>query len=134
MKKISLLTIMLVLIVGNIFSQNTEVAKKEIIMEEKVAIKAKKEADMAAAFKEVELTEDQITKYKEIQADANKKNKELAENTKLNDVEKEAAKKAISDIKNVQIKELLGTEKYKQFNSIRKKQKEAAEATANKTN
>ncbi len=100
--------------------------KVEMTKEEKAAMKAKQDSEYLAAYKGAGLTEEEIVSVKTIMAEASKKNSELKKNTNLNDVERETAKKLISDEKNNKLKELMGKERYKLYTDIRKKQKEAA--------
>jgi Spy/CpxP family protein refolding chaperone len=126
MKKIIIGCLLIFVTSASLFAQS-EVAKKEMTKEEKAAAKAKKEAEQVAMFKELELTETQITSFKEIQADASKKSNELKTNVQLTEVENDAAKKLINDNKNAQLKTLLGEEKYKKYNELKKRQKAKAE-------
>jgi hypothetical protein len=126
MKKIIILLLMFAG-VQTVFAQ-TGTPKTEMTKAEKDAAKAKKEADQAAAFKELQLTDTQITKIKEVLAEAGKKGSALRDHKALSDAEKEAARKLINDEKNEQIKTVMGEEKYRQYNAIKKRQKEEAEA------
>lgn len=100
--------------------------KAQPTKEEKQKMKEKQEADMAAAFKEIGLSDEQIEKVKAVSAEASKKNGEVRKNETLSDDQKLEQIKANNDEKNQKIKEIMGEEKYKAFNAIRKKQKEAA--------
>ncbi len=134
MKKISTLLTLLVLFATTITAQTTatDAPKKEFTKEEKAAMKAKKEADEAAMYKELLLTDDQIAKVKEINTEASKKSNALKADTKMTDIEKDAAKKVINDEKNAKLKVLLGDEKFKQMGTIKKRQKAAGDAAAAK--
>ena len=109
------------------------VAKVEISKEEKAAMKAKQDSALMEAFKGAGLTDVEIKSAKQIMAEASKKSSELKNNIGLGDVEREAAKKQISDEKNDKLKALMGEDKYKLYSEFRKKQKEAAAATPKAT-
>lgn len=127
MKKIVSFVIVFMLVTFCSLAQAVDLPK-DMTKEEKAAAKAKKELNQTTMFKELGLTEEQIKKFKEIQTEANKKSNELKDNSKLTVEEKEAAKKQINDTKNAALKEMLGEEKYKLFNEIKKRQKAEAEA------
>jgi hypothetical protein len=97
--------------------------------EEKQKMKEKQEADLAAAFKEIGLSEDQVKQVKTVMDEAGEKNKAVRADNTLNDDQKKEKMKANNDEKNEKIKAIMGEEKYKQFNAIKKKQKDAAQTT-----
>jgi hypothetical protein len=97
--------------------------------EEKQKMKEKQEADLASAFKEIGLTDEQVSKIKAASDEAGEKNKAIRADQALTDEQKKEKMKEVNDAKNAKIKEVMGEEKYKQFNAIRKKQKEAAQPT-----
>ena len=134
MKKVSILLVATFMFVLGATAQTTDNGKKVLTKEEKAAIKAKKEADEVALYKELAITDEQIAKVKEVNLDANTKSNTLKADTKLTDAEKEAAKKIITDTKNAALKIILGDEKFKQMGIIKKRQKEANEATTTATN
>lgn len=94
--------------------------------EQKAAAKIKKEQDLADSFKEAGFTKAEENKVRAILDDANEKSKELKTDDTLSEDEKAAKKEEINQEKNAKIKEVIGAEKNKLWNSIRKKQKEAA--------
>jgi Spy/CpxP family protein refolding chaperone len=104
-------------------STETKVPTKE----EKQKMKEKQEADLAAAFKEIGLTDEQVQQVKAVMDATNQKNKELRMDATLSDDDKKAKMKVNNDEKNEKIKSIMGEEKYKQFNAIKKRQK--AEST-----
>ena len=106
-------------------AQTTE-AKVPATKEEKQKMKEKQEADLAAAFKEIELTDEQVQQVKEVMTATNQKNKEIRMEASLTDEDKKTKINANNDEKNAKIKEIIGAEKYKQFNEIKKKQKAAS--------
>jgi hypothetical protein len=127
MKKV--LLILISLFVFAAISNAQEAPKqeqKQMTKEEKEKMKQKQEEELAAAFKEVGLTDDQIKQVREAQSEASEKNKALRNDAALSDDDKKSKMKEVNDVKNAKIKEIMGEEKYKQFNAIRKKQKEAA--------
>lgn len=123
----------LMLLAGLSFAANAQQTEKpQLSKEEKAKLKQKQEDELNAAFKEVGLTEEQIKQYKEVTAEANKKSNAVKADATLTDEQKEAKRKEINSEKNDKLKEIMGADKYKQFNAIRKKQKEAAAAVAPK--
>lgn len=93
--------------------------------EERQKMKEKMEADLAAAYKEIGLTDEQVKLVKTAMDEASEKNKAIRTEAGLSDDQKKEKMKEVNDAKNARIKEIMGEEKYKQFNAIRKKQKEA---------
>jgi hypothetical protein len=102
-------------------------AKPEMSKEEKAKQKMKQDEEMAAAFKEVGLSEDQIKQVKEVNTEASKKSSEIKKDDSLSDEAKKEKNKEVNSEKAKKLKEIMGEDKYKQFNDIRKKQKEAAQ-------
>jgi Spy/CpxP family protein refolding chaperone len=98
--------------------------QKQPTKEEKQKMKEKQEAEIAAAFKEIGLTDEQIQQVKTVMDETSKKNGELRKNETLTDDQKKEQMKANNDEKNQKIKDIMGEEKYRQYNQIRKKQKE----------
>ena len=128
MKKLIVLPF-LILTTGASFAQTASkdsvAPKKELTKEEKAAQKAKYEADLMEAYKEAELSDQQIADVKAAIGEANKKSNELKTNTVLSEDDKKAAKKVISDQKNARLKEIMGEEKYHKYDEARKRQKAA---------
>jgi hypothetical protein len=110
-------------------SAKTAPAKVELTKEQKALLKAKQEQELNDALTGAGLNSDEFVKAKEIIADASKKSSELKANPKLTDAEKEAVKKTITDEKNLKLKTLMGEERYRKYNDIRRKQKDAATPT-----
>ncbi len=129
MKKIVLSVVSIACFTAYSFAQTTTVAaplaKPEMTKEEKMAMKAKNEKETSEALTGAGLSAEQIKAANDIMADASHKNKELKANDKLSEEEKGTAKKAINEDKNSKLKVLMGDDKYKVYNGIRKKQKEA---------
>ncbi len=129
MKKIVLSVVSIACFTAYSFAQTTAVAaplaKPEMTKEEKMAMKAKNEKETSEALTGAGLSAEQIKAANDIMADASHKNKELKANDKLSAEEKGTAKKAINEDKNSKLKALMGDDKYKVYNGIRKKQKEA---------
>ena len=73
-------------------------------------------------------TEKEIATYKEIVQEASAKSSVIKKNEALAADDKSAQLKAISEEKNAKIKELLGADRSKNFNKLRKDQKVAEEA------
>ena len=73
--------------------------KKELTKEEKAAQKAKYEADLMEAYKEAELSDQQITDVKAAIGEANKKSNELKTNTALSEEDKKTIEEAVKAAK-----------------------------------
>ncbi len=127
MKKIILTAFAFVACTIAVNAQTTDAAKPAMSKEEKAKAKAKQEEDLTATLKELALSDDQSKTVRDILADATKKSNELKAKS-LTDAEKDAEKQKINEEKNGKLKELMGKEKYSQWNAIRKRQKEAAAA------
>ncbi len=111
---------------GTVINAQTAESKVPATKEEKQKMKEKQEADLAAAFKEIGLTDEQVQQVKSVMDATNQKNKELRMDATLSDDDKKAKMKVNNEEKNEKIKSIMGDDKYKQFNAIKKKQKEAA--------
>jgi Spy/CpxP family protein refolding chaperone len=131
MKKLLLIASAL-FVFATVNAQEAPKAEKQMTKEEKQKMKEKQEADLAAAFKEIGLTDEDIQKVKAVMDETSKKNGEVRKNETMSDDRKKEQMKANNDEKNQKIKEIMGEEKYKQFNAIRKKQKESADMNAPK--
>ena len=128
MKKIITLPIFILLISvcsAQSVNKDSVTPKKELTKEEKAAQKAKYEADLMAAYKEAELSDEQIANVKSSIDEANKMSNELKNNAALSEEDKKIAKKVITDKKNAKLKEIMGEEKYRKYNEVRKRQKAA---------
>ena len=124
MKKLVLLLVACFVFAGIAAAQTTETkADKPSKEDRQKKMREKQEADLAAAFKELGLTEEQVQQVKAVMQETNEKNKTLRGDTALSDDDRKAKMKANNDEKNEKIKAIMGEEKYKQFNEIRKKQK-----------
>ena len=108
------------------FSNAQAIETKITTKEEKQKMKEKQEADLAAAFKEIGLSEEQVQQVKAVMEAINKKNKELRMDATLSDEDRKAKIQLNNEEKNAKIKSIMGDEKYKQFNEIKRKQKAAA--------
>ncbi len=106
---------------------STDAAKPQMSKEEKAKQKQKNDEDMAAAFKEAGLTEEQIKQVKDANVEATKKGNEVKKDATLTEEAKAEKLKEINKEKNDKVKAIMGEEKSKLFNAIRKKQKAAAE-------
>ena len=101
--------------------------KPQMSKEQRMERKAKEEANMNEAFKAAGLSEDEMTKAREIIAESNKKMKGLRSNETMTDEEKGAARREISEEKTTKLQTLMGAEKYNLYNETRKKQKATME-------
>lgn len=96
--------------------------------EDKAAAKAKRESDLAEAFKTAGVTDDEQQKVRAIMDESSAFGKALKADASLSDEEKTAKSKEYGKAKDARLKELLGAEKYKAFKDVQKAQKEAAKA------
>lgn len=129
MKKLFFLFVACFVFAGIAAAQSMETkSDNKPTKEEMQKIREKQEADLAAAFKEIGLTEEQVQQIKAAMQESNEKNKELRQNATLTDEEKRTKIKANNEEKNEKIKAIMGEEKYKQFNEIKKRQKAANES------
>lgn len=102
------------------FAQNNPPKTKE----QKAADKAKKEADLVAAFTELGLTPNQQDEVRATLTDAEQKGKDIKNDDALSDTEKAAKKEEVNSAKNEKLKQIMGADKFKLWSAIRKKQKE----------
>jgi hypothetical protein len=131
MKKVFLIVCALFVFaaVTNAQDAKTTEAKAPMTKEEKQKLKEKQDADLAAAFKEIGLSDDQVKQVKTVMDEASEKNKAVRGDNSLTDDQKKEKMKANNDEKNEKIKAIMGEEKYRQFNAIKKKQRDAAQAS-----
>src|SRR5882757_6783620 len=92
--------------------------------EDKAMMKARMEDQMNDAIRQLGLTDDQGNQVKDVMKDAGIRSNELKKDTTLNDDAKAAKKEEINSEKNDKLKQIMGADKFKQWNAIRKKQKE----------
>lgn len=129
MKKLLLLLTACFLFAGIAAAQATETkADKKPSKEEMQKMKEKQEADLAAAFKEIGLSEEQVQQIKAVMQESNEKSKAIRQDAAISNEDKRAKIQAINEEKNEKIKAIMGEEKFKQFNEIKKKQKAANES------
>lgn len=114
-------------------AQTSDVSKTDKAAEKEAKAKAKEKQnkEIDDAMKQAGFTEAEAAKFKEVSATFGAKSTEIRKLASLSDVEKETQLKANQDEKNAKLKEIVGEEKYKAFNKVRKAQKEAAAANGN---
>ncbi len=134
MKKlfITLLSVSVFAVAANAQVSATSSDAKQPTQEEKQKMREKAEADMAAAFKELGLTEQQVSQIKATMDEAAQKSKAIREDANIAGPDKRAKIMEINDAKNAKIKEIIGEDKYKQWGEIKKRQKDAAGADVKK--
>lgn len=128
MKRIFLATIAITTFT---FAINAQVAteapaKPATAKEEKAKMKAKQEEELSSALNELGLTATQSQQVKDALTQASQKSTDLKAKTGMDDAAKEAEKQKINQEKNAKLKEIMGKDKFSQWNQIRKKQKERA--------
>jgi len=97
--------------------------------EDKAKMKAQREQEVNDAIKELQLTDDQAAKVKDVLSDAAKRGSELKKDETLSEADKAAKKEEINNEKNDKLQQIMGADKYKQWNAIRKRQKEQSNQT-----
>lgn len=126
MKKffITLCSVVVVAVAAN--AQTTEVSKADKAAEKEAKAKAKEKQnqDIDDAIKSIGVSSDVAKSFKETMQVYATKSSEIKKNTSLSEEEKEKQLKANQDEKNAKLKEIIGEDKYKEFNKIRKAQKE----------
>ena len=98
---------------------------KKITKEERLQMKAQKEAQLNDAIKQLGLTDDQAAQVKNTLNTAQEKNMALRKNTLLDDNAKAEQRKQINQEKNDALKQIMGKDKFKQWNEIRKSQRQS---------
>lgn len=126
MKKffITLCSVVVLAVAAN--AQTTEVSKADKAAEKEAKAKAKEKQnqDIDDAIKSIGVSSDVAKSFKETMQVYATKSSEIKKNTSLSEEEKEKQLKANQDEKNAKLKEIIGEDKYKEFNKIRKAQKE----------
>ncbi len=102
-------------------------AKPQMSKEEKAKQKQKMEDDLAAAFKEAGLTDNEIKLAKETMEAGRAKRNEIKKNAALSEEEKTKKTQEVKDEEKTKLSEIMGS-KYKAFKEAQKKQKAAAPA------
>jgi len=92
--------------------------------EDKAAAKAKQEQQLNEALQQIGLNDDQAAQVKNALNEASQKSSALKKDTTLTDDEKAAKKSEIDTEKNDKLKQVMGADKYRQWNALRKKNKE----------
>ena len=115
------------IIAVSVNAQSADVSKND--KEAKALAKEKQSKQLEDALKQAGITEAEALKFKATTQTYNAKSNEIRKNAALSEEEKATKLKANNDEKSAKLKEIVGEEKYKAYNKVRKAQKEAAEAT-----
>jgi hypothetical protein len=107
-----------------------EPAVKTMTKEEKIAAKAKKEADLVEAFTKAELSADEQLKCRAVLEASNEQTKPIKADASLSEDAKKAKLDAVYKERNDNLKAIMGDAKFKIFKATQKAQKEAAKAKA----
>jgi len=99
--------------------------KPKLSKEEKAKVKAKQEEEQTALLTEAGLDADQQKKVAETLAQAKDKAGVIKKNDAIAADDKTAQLKVINEEKNAKLKEIMGEEKWKHYNELKKKQKAA---------
>jgi hypothetical protein len=94
--------------------------KPQLSKEEKQKQKEKKDADQIALYKAAGLNDEEIKKVMEINAEAGKKSAEVRKDASLTEDQKKEKLEAIKADKNAQTKEIMGKERGKKYNELKK--------------
>ncbi len=119
--------IILTAIAFNIFTLATQAqtpVDSKPTKEEKAAAKARQEQQLNETLQQLGLNDDQATQVKNALNDAAQKSSALKKDTTLTDDQKAAKKTEIDTEKNDKLKQIMGADKYRQWNALRKKNKE----------
>lgn len=103
-------------------------AEKMLTKQEKELLKQKQNEEMESALKQSGASETQIASFKEIMKTYGAKSNEVRKDAALTEEAKQEKLKAIQEEKNTKLAEIIGADKYKAYNKIRKDQKLAASA------
>lgn len=133
MKKVFLSLLILGITLGAAAQKTAEpqapaMAQPKMSKEQKDAMKAKKEAELAEAFKKAELTEEQQKNARAVLDAYNEKSKALKADAAMSADDRKAKIDELSKEKNEKLKEVMGEAKNKLFKQAQKSQKEAAAA------
>ena len=130
MKKIfvTLLSICLITFAATAQTPDEIKASKAAEKEARTKQKALQAENIGKSLKEVGATEKEIATYQEVIQEASVKGSVIKKNEALPAEDKALQLKAISDEKNTKLKDLLGVDRFKAFNKLRKEQKVAEEA------
>jgi hypothetical protein len=99
-------------------------AKPQLSKEEKAKLKEKQEADLAAAFKEAGLTDNEIKLAKEVMETYRAKRNEIKKSS-MTEEEKTKKTQEVKDEEKTKLTEIMGS-KFKLFKEAQKKQRAAA--------
>lgn len=100
--------------------------KRQLTKEEKEMKRIKEETNLLIAFKQIGLDEDAQKKVNEAMKESSLKTMEIRKNTSLSEEAKKTALDEANKARMDKLKEIMGAEKFAQFQEIRKKQREEA--------
>ncbi len=131
MKKILCTVASVFVIAVSTNAQTSDVAKTTQATEKqaKQQLKQKQNQDVEKALKDAGIADDKVAQFKETTKLYGTKSTEVRKDASLTDDQRKEKLKAITQEKNAKLSEIVGADKYKEFNKIRKQQKEA-EGTA----
>lgn len=129
MKKIlfTIASVFIIAIAAN--AQDAAKVDKAAAKQAKEQMKQKQAEELDKAIKDAGINNDVAGKFKETMTAYGAKSSEVKKDASLTDAQKEEKLKEITEEKNTKLKEIVGADKYKEFNKIRKQQKEAAAAS-----
>ena len=130
MKKIIVTLMSVCMIAFAVTAQTADETKASKVAEKEARAKQKalQAENIEKSLKEVGATEKEIATYREVVQEASVKGSVIKKNETLPAEDKALQLKAISDEKNTKLKDLLGADRFKAFNKLRKEQKLAEEA------
>ncbi len=126
MKKI-LFTVASVFIIAVSTNAQTDVAttNKAANKQAKEQVKQKQNEEVEKALKDAGIPEDKAAQFKETMKLYATKSSEVRKDASLTDEQRKEKIKALNQEKNAKLSEIAGADKYKEFNKIRKQQKQA---------
>ena len=129
MKKIlfTIASVLIIAVAAN--AQDAAKVDKAAAKQAKEQMKQKQAEELDKAIKDAGISSDVAGKFKETMTAYGAKSSEVKKDASLTDAQKEEKLKEITEEKNTKLKEIVGADKYKEFNKIRKQQKEAAAAS-----
>ncbi|MBA4140439.1 MAG: hypothetical protein H0X70_08020 [Segetibacter sp.] len=134
MKKILFTVASVFIIAVSANAQTANVAKTDKATEKqaKQQMKQKQDEEIEKAIKDAGITEDKATQFKETMKLYGTKSTEVRKDASLTDEQQKEKLKALNQEKNAKLSEIAGADKYKEYNKIRKQQKQAENSTAAK--
>ncbi len=132
MKKILCTVASVFIIAVSVNAQTADVAKTNKATEKqaKQQLKQKQNEELDKALKDAGIAEDKAAQFKETTKLYGTKSTEIRKDASLTEDQRKEKLKALTQEKNAKLSEIVGSDKYKEFNKIRKQQKQAENTTS----